>query len=301
MKGSATMRISINEDYFRNRPSGTRRSQKESLKLLKESGFDTADFGMFHLVSEGERFGREKWINEHREYCDQIGIKINQTHLPFYEGIPMPDGFVKRLLQCVDDSAVLGADCIVIHPDTWYKENYVQWDFNEVLTTVYDVLAPVVDRAEKVGIKVALELMFEHIGSLYHRVRFCSNIEEIDAIVGKFNCDTVGVCWDFGHAAMAYKQDQFKYMKKMNSKIIATHVHDNIYKYDNHNLPYQGAINWDEGLRTLAEVGYQGDLTLEIGYGGMPDELVRDCLLFSRKVGEHMVAQFEKFIKKDNK
>ena len=295
------MRISINEDYYRNRPNSERRSQMESLKILKESGFDTADFGMFHLVSEGEQFGREKWIKEHREYCDKIGIKINQSHPPFFEGRPMPEGFVERLLQCVDDTAILGGDLIVIHPDTWYEEKYVQWDFDVVLNTIYDVLAPVVERAEKVGIKVAMEFMHEWLGNHYHRMRFSSNIEELDAIVGKFNCDTVGVCWDFGHAAMAYKQDQLKYMKKMKSKIIATHVHDNIFKYDNHNIPYQGNINWDEGLRTLAEVGYEGDFTFEIGYGGLPDELVHDSLRYTHKVGEYMVAKFENFKKELNK
>ncbi|MBR5152286.1 MAG: sugar phosphate isomerase/epimerase [Clostridia bacterium] len=292
------MRISINEDYIRYRPETPRRSQMETLKLLKENGFDTADFGMFHLVSEGEPYGREDWIKKHREYCDELGIAINQTHPPFFEGRPMPDGFVERLLQCVDDSAVLGADCIVIHPDTWYKENYVQWDFDEVLNTIYEVLAPVVERAEKRGIKVAMEFMHEWLGNVYHRVRFCSNIEELDAIVGKFNCDSVGVCWDFGHAAMAYKQDQFKYMKKLKSKIIATHVHDNIFKYDNHNLPYQGSINWEEGMKTLAEVGYEGDLTLEIGYGGMPDSLVANFLQFSHQTAEYLVKQFQEFQKK---
>jgi len=64
------MKISINEDHFRNRPNAPRRSQMESLQLLKDSGYDTADFGMFHLISEGEPFGREKWIQEHREFCD---------------------------------------------------------------------------------------------------------------------------------------------------------------------------------------------------------------------------------------
>jgi len=294
------MRISINEQCARDRINIPARSQKESLKLLRDSGYDTADFGMFHLISEGEKYGRVKWIAEHREYCEQIGIKINQTHPPFYEGRPMPDGFAERLLECVDDSAALGADCMVVHPDTWYKENYVQWDPEEVLNTIYEVLAPVVERAEKRGIKIAMEFMHEWLGSFYHRMRFSSNIEELDAIVSKFNSDTVGVCWDFGHAAMAYKQEQFKYMRRMKSKIIATHVHDNIFKYDNHNLPYHGYIDWEDGLKTLAELGYEGDLTFEIGYCHMPDELVHNFLRFSHEIGEYMKARFEAYKKELN-
>ena len=113
--------------------------------------------------------------------------------------------------------------------------------------------------------------------------------------MGKFNCDTVGVCWDFGHANMAYGKQQFQAMRKMKSKLIATHVHDNIGKYDNHNLPYMGNINWAEGLKTMADLGYEGDLTLEVGYGGFSDDLVKDFVKYAHRTAEYMVEQFESF------
>lgn len=290
------MRISINEDYLRRRPNLLRRSHEEALKLLKDGGFDTADFGMFGLFHPEKREEENPilFAEQMRAYCDSIGIRINQTHAPFYEGIPMPDGYVERLKRCVEKSAILGADCVVVHADTWYEPKYIQWHYPTVVNTVYEVFAPVVELAEKKGIKIAMESLFEVQGSLYHRTRLCSLVEELDDIVGRFNCDSVGVCWDFGHANMAYGAEQFQAMKRLKSPIIATHVHDNIAKYDNHNLPFQGNIDWEEGMRTLAELGYEGDLTLEVGYGGLPDSLVLNFIKYAYKTGESLVSLFER-------
>ena len=291
------MRVSINEDYFRCRP-GKRRTQLESLKLVREAGYDTVDFGMFSMKkAKDEGDDHLSWIKGRREYCDSIGLKVNQAHAPFYEGRPMPEGYQTRLLQCVKDTAILGADCLVVHADTWYEEKYNQWDYDAVVDHVYEIFAPVVELATKLGVKIAMETLHEWLGNVYHRVRLCSFVEELNDIVGKFNCNTVGVCWDFGHAAIVYKEDQFDAMKRLKYPIIATHIHDNTFKYDNHNLPFQGSINWDMGMKTLAELRYKGDITLELGHGAIPDPLVLDFIRYSHRTGEYLVDIFESYQK----
>jgi sugar phosphate isomerase/epimerase len=233
------------------------------------------------------------WINQRREFCEKIGLKVNQAHAPFCEGRPVFDNFADRVVQCVDDCAILGAKCLVVHGDTWFKKDYIQWDYGEVVNTVYEVYAPVVDRAEKLGVKIAFETLFEWIGNDDHRVRLCSKIEEIDDLASKFSSNAVGVCWDFGHAFMAYGADQFAAMKRLKTPIIATHVHDNTRRHDNHNIPYQGYINWEEGLKTLADKGYRGDLTFEMNYGALPPELILDYGKYLCSVGKYMASQFE--------
>ena len=289
------MRISINESYFRGRPNLPMRPRTESLKLIRDGGFDTIDFSMHSMERADDDTNHEKWIHGYRDYCEKIGLSVNQAHAPFFEGRPMPDGFIKRLLECVDDCAVLGADCLEVHADTWYEKDYVQWDYQKVLNTIYDVYAPVVERAEKRGVKIAMETLFEWIGNDNHRVRVCSYVEEVDAIVGRFGCDTVGVCLDFGHAYMAYGNDISNAIERLNSKIIATHTHDNTRHRDNHNLPYMGYINWDHVLLSLAKKGYEGDLTFEVNYGCLPDALALDFAKYAHTIGEHMVSRFSEF------
>lgn len=289
------MRISINESYFRGRPNLPMRPRTESLKIIRDGGFDTIDFSMHSMTRAEDDTDHEKWIHGYRDYCEQIGLRVNQAHAPFFEGRPMPDGFIDRLLECVDDCAVLGADCLVVHGDTWYARDYAQWDYDKVVEAVYEVYAPVVERAEKLGVKIAMETLFEWIGNDSHRVRLCSYVEEVDDIVGRFGCDTVGVCWDFGHTYMAYGNDICAAMERMKSRIIATHTHDNTRHRDNHNLPYMGYINWDHALNSLAKTGYSGDLTFEINYGCLPDELAAPYAKYAHRLGEYMADRFQSF------
>lgn len=289
------MKISINENYFRGGANGFWRGQLEALRLIREGGFDTVDIGMHSMGKAEDETDHSTWIQQRREFCDKIGLTVNQAHAPFCEGRPIFDGFIERVIQCVEDCSVLGAKCLVVHGDTWFKRDYEQWDYNEVVSTVYDVYAPIVERAEKLGIKIAFETLFEWIGNDNHRVRLCSYVEEIDDLIGKFNTDTVGVCWDFGHAFMAYGDKQFEAMKRLNGKVIATHVHDNTRRYDNHNIPYQGNINWDEALKTLTEIGYNGDLTFEMNYGALPPSLTIDYIKYLHSVGTYMATVFETY------
>ena len=289
------MRLSINESYFRGRPNLPMRSRFDTWKIIRDGGFDTIDFSMHAIAHADDDTDHEKWINRHREHCETLGLTVNQAHAPFFEGRPMPDGFVQRLLECVDDCAILGADCLVVHADTWYEQNYTQWDYNKVIDTIYDVYAPVVERAGKRGVKIAMETLFEWLGNNDHRVRFCSYIEELDDIVGRFNCDTVGVCWDFGHSYMAYGNDICDAIGRLKSKIIATHTHDNTRRFDNHNLPYMGYINWDHVLMAMAKKGYEGDLTFEVNYGCLPDAFAVDFAKYAHALGSYMVSRFNEF------
>ncbi|MBE6580406.1 MAG: sugar phosphate isomerase/epimerase [Ruminococcaceae bacterium] len=286
------MRLSINENYITYHPQ-ERRKHADTLKLIKECGFDTIDFGLFQLdrhYDEGD--DHDAWIHGKRAYCDKLGLQINQTHAPFYEGCPMPEGYRERLLQCVRDTAALGAECMVVHADTWYEKSYNQWNYEAVLAAVYEVYAPAVELATRLGVKIAMETLHEWLGNVYHRVRLCAFVEELNDIVGKFNCDTVGVCWDFGHAGIVYKEDQFEAMKRLKYPIIATHIHDNTFKRDNHNLPFQGSVDWYRAMQALAAQGYTGDLTLELNHGALPDELAPDFIRYAHKTVSHLADIF---------
>lgn len=69
------MRISVNEDYFKCRPI-ERRNQLQSLKLVRDGGFDTVDFGMFYMKkARDEGDDHDSWIKGRREYCDSLDLR----------------------------------------------------------------------------------------------------------------------------------------------------------------------------------------------------------------------------------
>ena len=72
------------------------------------------------------------------------------------------------------------------------------------------------------------------------------------------------VCLDVGHVAICGR-DPEDAIDILGSRIGALHIHDVDYVHDNHTLPGQGKLNWDNICRALARVGYKGDFTLEAG------------------------------------
>jgi sugar phosphate isomerase/epimerase len=56
--------------------------------------------------------------------------------------------------------------------------------------------------------------------------------------------------------------------------LIATHVHDNRGRADDHLIPFDGTIDWAAALTAIQKVGYEGPLLFEIAaHGSVADAL----------------------------
>ena len=91
--------------------------------------------------------------------------------------------------------------------------------------------------------------------------------------------DDMRICFDTGHAHLATGvQPAFETLK---SRILSTHVHDNLRDKDAHLLPFEGNIDWTETVRGFRSVDGQFPILFEVrNYGsGVPDLTgVRDVI-----------------------
>jgi sugar phosphate isomerase/epimerase len=84
----------------------------------------------------------------------------------------------------------------------------------------------------------------------------------------------VGICLDFGHAHL--DGDVVDAIETVSEHLIATHVHDNRGRTDDHLMPFDGTIDWPAALTAVQKVGYEGPLVLEVvGQGSTKETLVR--------------------------
>ena len=65
-------------------------------------------------------------------------------------------------------------------------------------------------------------------------VRCCSTAEEVITIIDSFRDPNVTCCWDFGHAAVAFRENMLEELKKVGNRLSSTHVHDNNMRADLH-------------------------------------------------------------------
>ena len=115
--------------------------------------------------------------------------------------------------------------------------------------------------AGPLGVRLAVEVIpneLSRAGSLVHFVE--TDLEGTD----------VGICLDFGHAHM--DGDLVDAIETVSEHVIATHVHDNRGRRDDHLVPFEGTIDWAAALTAVQKIGYEGPLVLEIAGPGTPKE-----------------------------
>jgi sugar phosphate isomerase/epimerase len=111
-------------------------------------------------------------------------------------------------------------------------------------------------QADPLGVTVAVEVLPNDLSRPAALVYFVEQVLE-DA--------PVGICFDFGHAHMS--DDVVDAIETVSEHLIATHVHDNRGRSDDHLLPFEGTIDWPAAMIGLQKVGYEGPLVFEIPKG----------------------------------
>ena len=106
----------------------------------------------------------------------------------------------------------------------------------------------VFDYANKKGVKLALE-----------NQRYKENIS---FFMEKYK--TPGFCWDNGHEYCFSKG--IKFMELLGDRLCALHIHDNRCETDtdDHLLPFDGNIDFEEVAKAIAKSDYNGTVMLEV-------------------------------------
>ncbi len=86
--------------------------------------------------------------------------------------------------------------------------------------------------------------------------------EKVLEFVKEINSDHFKICLDTGHV-QTFTNEAGEVVRKLGSEIKVLHVHDSIYGMDPHMFPYFESIKWDDFLKALKEIGYNGVFNLE--------------------------------------
>jgi sugar phosphate isomerase/epimerase len=120
--------------------------------------------------------------------------------------------------------------------------------------------------AEPLGVRVALEVIPNALSTPAALVAMLER--DVDSPLP-------GVCLDFGHAFLG--GDVPDAVETVAEHLIATHVHDNHQRSDEHLVPYLGAIDWDAALMSMQKIGYEGTYMMELANTGTPGAVLEDA------------------------
>lgn len=215
---------------------------RESLKIIASTGFNNVSFW---------------WGDQFREDYDQpkalfaqlarrAGLNIENIHAD-YEGINSlwedkqdSEELVKRYLSDVDDCYNNQIPTMVMHLTTGTNPPMP----NEL---GIERMKRIVERAEQKNINIALENT--------------RKIEHLDFVYKKIKSDRLKFCYDSGHEHCFTKGKNL--LDQYGDKLIALHLHDNDGTADQHRIPYEGTIKWNEIALQLKRNHYNGSITIE--------------------------------------
>jgi sugar phosphate isomerase/epimerase len=120
--------------------------------------------------------------------------------------------------------------------------------------------------AEPLGVRVAFEVIPNELSEPSRLT---------DLIERDLDARHAGICLDFGHANLL--GDVADAVELAAEHLIATHVHDNHGREDEHLVPYLGNINWSTALVSMLKIGYDGTYMLEVANSGSPAAVLEEA------------------------
>ena len=279
-----------------------RLSFKDSIRILKEAGFDAYDMSLCCLYDDPDNcvFCKDDYLEtakELRRYADELGIVCNQAHAPF-EWRMFDAQREKRLdeaiLRSIEIASVLGAEIIVVHPKQYMVYSEHAEELFDINMHYYKSLIPY---AEKYNIKIALENMYQsNNGAHTPTDSTCSRAWEFCKYLDTINSEWIVGCLDIGHASLM-AADIPEFIKTLgNKRLKALHIHDTDFVHDCHTLPFMHNIDYIAVANALGEIGYECDFTFEADafYKGKPAGLYEATAKYMCEVGRFLISEIEK-------
>ena len=213
-------------------------------------------------------------------WLEETGVRLHSVHAPITDRFSAGDVWAPsfsnawsdaaRRQAAIDETAAvlelagrIPFACLVVHLGT--PDGKAAPGDNHKGSAVRSV-EQICGLAEAAGVKVALEVIPNVLSSPAALVSLLERDLEVP---------NAGICLDFGHAFLG--GDVADAVETVAEHVIATHVHDNRGKTDDHLVPYQGRINWDLALMSMQKIGYEGTFMMELANTGSAAAVLEDA------------------------
>jgi len=239
-----------------------RRLSHDHLAEVAAHGFDTVEI---IATRSHVDYHDPAILDEVAGWLTAEGLRLHSLHAPVmerYDGtwinplsIASADGAARA--QAVRETGAALAlarrvpvSVLVVHPGL--QDSLLSPSVQNSLDAAMRSIEEIADIASPLGVRVALEVIPNAMSTAEALVNLLDRLDRPD----------VGVCLDFGHAHM--QGDVIDAIETLSGVLVATHVHDNHGRRDEHLVPFEGTIDWAGAFAALQKIGYDGTLMLEL-------------------------------------
>ena len=254
-----------------------RRLERDHLAQVAGYGFDAVE--LFATRSHFD-YHDERAVEALGRWLGETGLRLNSVHAPITDLFGRGDQWAATYSNAVIDKEGRAAavretiaalqittrvpfEVLVVHLGT-PASKHNPGDNNRAAAV--RSLEEIAEAAAPFGIRVAAEVIPNPLSDASSLVALIEN--ELDA-------RHVGICLDFGHAHLM--GDVADAIETAAEHVIATHVHDNHGKQDEHLVPFLGTIGWDSALIHMQKIGYTGTYLMELANTGAPAAVLEEA------------------------
>lgn len=270
----------------------------KGIEMFMDAGFPALDLSFFKYdFAMAEDY--KETAKKMKALADSKGVIFNQAHAPFGGGYDKyTTETVPNLPRIFEFSGLLGIKNIVVHPlqrGRYYGQEEILFELN---MEFYSKLAPY---AKDAGVKIAIENMWHndpHTGYIVDDT--CADPHELVRYYDTLNdSDAFTICLDLGHVGLCGREPEDAIKIIGHDRLGAIHAHDVDYRSDLHTLPGLSKLNYDAICRSLAEIDYAGDFTLEAEYftKNFPDEHLPSALRFMSETAKLYADKIDNYKK----
>lgn len=191
------------------------------------------------------------------------GIRIHSVHAPFGPGydISSPDDSIHErgvdaLIEAIELASLMDVQRVIVHASDKFPNSV-----NRRFERARGVLREVASIAKESDAVLAVENLPP--GYLAHTP------DELFALLEGIDRDSVGICFDSGHANLSGNFCSFA--EALLPYAVVAHVHDNDGMADQHRFPGEGIIDWHAFAATYRSTGCEASITLECA---LPEDLI---------------------------
>ncbi len=207
---------------------------EERVRLIADAGFDNISIwaGDQEIVPDMARRMGMFVENLHTDYENTNALWTDE---------PESEGILNRYLDAVRACADYSIPVMVVH---------LSGGDNPPEPSILGIerLKRVTELAERNNIIIALENL--------------KRPAYIDYVYERIQSDKLQFCYDSGHENIFSKGEDL--LSKHADRLVVLHLHDNNGIADQHKLPGDGAIDWNDIARRLKRSGYNGAISLEV-------------------------------------
>jgi sugar phosphate isomerase/epimerase len=268
-----------------------RRLEREHLEQIAEYGFEAIE--LFATRSHFD-YRDDSAVANLAEWLTGSGLTLESIHAPITDRFGAGDQWAATYSNAVSDNAARQAAVreteaalhlarripyrtIVVHLGTpSSKNNPADNNRAAALKSAEEIIR----LAEPLGVRVALEVIPNPLST---------TTSLVSMIEGDLESTSAGICMDFGPAFLA--GDVPDAIEMAAEHLIATHVHDNHGRSDDHLVPYLGSIDWGATLVTMQKIGYERTYMMELANTSSPAAVLEEARRVRQRF-ERTLAQY---------